>query len=157
MVAALKGAPLYTIFLFACLNLAPVTLVHADTLLAQADAGAGAGAKPDALDRPFIVQILDNPFVLPVALLVIFYITFLGPERKRRAEEARMLAAMQKNDRVVTRGGIHATIVAAPADSDIITLKIDEAGSTRVKVDRSAIVSVMSAAKAKETDAKATA
>ena len=155
MVAALKGAPLYTIFLFACLNLAPVTLVHADTLLAQAD--AGAGAKPEALDRPLIVQILDNPFVLPVALLVIFYITFLGPERKRRAEEARMLAAMQKNDRVVTRGGIHATIVAAPADSDIITLKIDEAGNTRVKVDRSAIVSVMSAAKAKESDAKATA
>lgn len=155
MVAAREGAPLYTIFLFACFSLAPAPLAHANLLMAQAD--AGAGAKPDALDRPLIVQILDNPFVLPVALLVIFYITFLGPERKRRAEEARMLAAMQKNDRVVTRGGIHATIVAAPADSDVVTVKIDDAGNTRVKVDRTAIVSVTSAAKAKDGEAKSTA
>lgn len=60
-----------------------------------------------------------------------------------------MLAALVKNDRVVTVGGLHGTVVSAVADSDTVVLKIDEAGTTRVKVNRSAIVAITEHAKGK--------
>jgi preprotein translocase subunit YajC len=88
-------------------------------------------------------QLLSNPLILPVGLLVIFYLTFIAPERRRRAEEAKMMASLKKNDRVVTVGGIHATVVSVGSDSDVVTLKIDESSNTRIKVNRSAIAKIV--------------
>lgn len=39
--------------------------------------------------------------------------------------------------------GIHGTVVSAPAESHVITIKIDQSGTTRVKVNRSAIAGVI--------------
>ena len=54
-----------------------------------------------------------------------------------------MMSSVKKNDRIVTIGGIHGTIVNAPADGDVVTIKIDEGGNTRVKLNRSAISKVI--------------
>lgn len=105
-------------------------------ILAQAG-GGGAG------DAGFVQRLFANPLILPVGLLFIFYLTFIGPERRRKAEEAKMMAALKKNDRVVTVGGIHGTVVAAASDSDVVTVRIDENSNTRVKVSRSAIARVV--------------
>ena len=68
----------------------------------------------------------------------------LMPERRRKAEEAKMMSAIKKNDRIVTVGGIHGTIVAAPPESSVVTIRIDENSNTRIKINRSAIASVVS-------------
>lgn len=104
-------------------------------LLAQDAATAG--------ESSILQRILENPLILPVGVVAIFYVTYFGPERRRRAEEAKMMSSMAKNDRVVTIGGIHGTIVSAAPDSETVTLKIDENGSTRIKVNRSAIVKIV--------------
>ena len=104
-------------------------------LLAQDAAPAG--------ESSILQRILENPLILPVGVVAIFYVTYFGPERRRRAEEAKMMSSMAKNDRVVTIGGIHGTIVSAAPDSETVTLKIDETGSTRIKVNRSAIVKIV--------------
>ncbi|EGF27035.1 preprotein translocase subunit YajC [Rhodopirellula baltica] len=104
-------------------------------LLAQDAAPAG--------ESSILQRILENPLILPVGVVAIFYVTYFGPERRRRAEEAKMMSSMAKNDRVVTIGGIHGTIVSAAPDSETVTLKIDENGSTRIKVNRSAIVKIV--------------
>jgi preprotein translocase subunit YajC len=103
-------------------------------VLAQDGGDAGGG---------ILNQLVSNPLILPVGLLVIFYLTFIAPERRRRAEEAKMMASLKKNDRVVTVGGIHATVVSVGADSDVVTLKIDESSNTRIKVNRSAIAKIV--------------
>ena len=102
-------------------------------LLAQEGAG---GPEPTAFQK-----FIFNPLTLPLGLFLIFYLTFLGPERRRKADEAKLLSSLQKNDRVVTIGGIHGTVVAV--NDGIVTLKIDEGGSTRIKVNQSAIASKM--------------
>ncbi|MCC9644799.1 preprotein translocase subunit YajC [Rhodopirellula sp. JC740] len=99
-------------------------------------------AAPPEADS-FLRRFLENPLLLPIGVVAIFYVTYFGPERRRRAEEAKMMASLGKNDRVVTVGGIHGTIVNASPDSDTVTLKIDENGSTRIKVNRSAIVKIV--------------
>lgn len=102
----------------------------------------------------FLTGLLSNPLILPVGLLVIFYLTFIAPERRRRAEEAKMMAALKKNDRVVTVGGIHGTVVAAAPDGDVVTLRIDESSNTRIKVNRTAIAKIVTASKDKENKTK---
>lgn len=107
-----------------------------------------AQGEPAAPGRPvddmnFIEQLFASGIILPVGLLILFYAIFLAPERRRKAEEAKMLAAIKKNDRVVTVGGIHATVANVASDSDIVTLKIDESTGTKIRVNRSAIARVV--------------
>ncbi len=89
-------------------------------------------------------KILENPLTPLVGLFFLFYFIFILPEKRRKSEEAKMMSSLKKNDRVVTIGGIHATVVAAPADSTVVTIRIDESGSTRVKINRSAIATIVS-------------
>ncbi|MFK8110825.1 MAG: preprotein translocase subunit YajC [Rubripirellula sp.] len=114
------------------------------SLLAQEEAAAAPAS-------PF-VSILRSPMTPLVGLFLLFYFIFILPERRRKSEEANMMSTLKKNDRVVTIGGIHATIVAASADSDVVTVRFDE--STRVKMNRTAIAKIVTdatAGKNKET------
>lgn len=115
------------------------------SLLAQEDGGA-----PDA---PTIVRILNNPLTPLVGLFLLFYFIFILPERRRKAEERQRMDGLKKNDRIITIGGLHGTIVSAPQGSRVVTIKIDEAGNTRVKINRSAVATVV-ADKSKETEAE---
>lgn len=121
-------------------------------LVAQDAAGAAAAAPAaDGGSGDFL-----SPFLLPAGLLFLFYFIVIAPERRRKADEAKLMAAIKKNDRVVTIGGIHAIVAAVSADSDIITLRIDENGNTRIKVNRSAISRIVtdkdSSGKENQTD-----
>lgn len=115
------------------------------SLLAQEDGGA-----PDATT---IVRILNNPLTPLVGLFLLFYFIFILPERRRKAEERQRMDGLKKNDRIITIGGLHGTIVSAPQGSRVVTIKIDEAGNTRVKINRSAVATVV-ADKSKETEAE---
>lgn len=97
-------------------------------LLAQAEGG-------DASPSPL------NPFLLLGGMIALFYFIVLAPERRRKAEEAARLAAIKKNDRIVTVGGIHG-VVAAINDGDTLTVRIDESSNTRIKIDRKAVARV---------------
>ena len=121
--------------------------LHALCLLAQA--GDAAPAPPTGIGA-----ILNNPLFPLVGLFVLFYFIFIVPERRRKADEAKMMSSLKKNDRIVTIGGIHGKVVAAPADGDVVTVKIDEGGNTRVKLNRTAIARVVSddVDKSKESD-----
>ena len=50
-----------------------------------------------------------------VFLFVIFYFLLIRPQQKRQKEMASMLAKLDKNDEVVTAGGVHATVRFARA------------------------------------------
>lgn len=99
------------------------------------------GALPDAL--PWWQQLVRNPIWLLVGMMLLFYVIVLVPDRRRRSQQAQRLKALKKNDRVVTIGGIHGTIVQAPADSNEITVRIDENNGTKIRVNRSAIADVI--------------
>jgi preprotein translocase subunit YajC len=72
-----------------------------------------------------------------------------GDPRKLSAE----IANLKKNDRVITAGGIFGVVVQANADSDSVTVRIDDSNNTRIKVLKSSIARVLAddaAAKDKE-------
>ena len=80
-----------------------------------------------------------QPLVLMGALFGIMYFLMIRPEKKRSKKRAEMLAAVRKNDRVVTSGGLHGT-VAALGKATVI-LRVDE--SVRLKFNRDAIAAVL--------------
>lgn len=118
----------------------------------------GEGAPPAEEELTFLQRMLGNPFVLPVGLFMLFYFLVLAPERRRKAEEANLMNSLKKNDRVVTVGGIHGTVVSTSADAGIVTIRIDEQSNTRIKVNRTAISKIVSDEKEnKSTSSKETA
>lgn len=104
-------------------------------LLAQA-APAPAGG---AADGGGIGALLQSP-ILPFLLIgIVFYFLMMRPEQRKRKEQEKLLSALQKNDHVVTIGGICGTIVNASPGSTYVTIRVDDTNNTRLKVLRSAI------------------
>ncbi len=87
-------------------------------------------------------QFFSSPLPLLAGLMALFFIVVMLPERRRKADEANRLSAVKKNDRIVTIGGIHG-VVAAIADNDTVTIRLDESGNTRMKIDRKAIARIL--------------
>ncbi len=54
-----------------------------------------------------------------------------------------MLAAVKKNDRVVTAGGIYGVVTNVHQEADEVTVKVDEATNTKLRVTLSSIVRVL--------------
>ena len=79
--------------------------------------------------------------VLPIAAIgLVFYFLVIAPANKQRRQQADMLSALKKGDRVVTQGGIYGAVQGVEAE--VVYLKIAE--NVKVKVARSAITGIVS-------------
>lgn len=81
-----------------------------------------------------------------VAMIAIFYFVMIRPQNKKQKELQRQRDAMQKNDKVVTAGGIHGRIREVKDN----TVMIEVAPGVTVKVDKSSVY----LANEKETSSK---
>ena len=84
---------------------------------------------------------------------LLFYFMFIRPDRQRRTEQAEMLDNLKKNDRVVTAGGIHGTIVNANKGDKDVVIRVDENSNTRLRVVRTSISRVLNESDSESTSA----
>ena len=85
-------------------------------------------------DGTNIVQIL-----FPYAIIFgIFYFLVFQPQKKKQDELKTMVAALKKNDQVVTNSGIHGTVVNVKETT--IVMRIDD--NARMEIDKEAITTV---------------
>ena len=68
---------------------------------------------------------------------------FFRASSRQRKELQKALAAMKKNDKVVTSGGILGVVVALKDNEDEVTLKVDETSNTRIRVLKSSVVRII--------------
>ncbi len=78
---------------------------------------------------------------LPMGL--IFYWFLLRPQSQEKAKRQGLLESLKKNDRVVTIGGIYGVVTNVRQDSDEVTIKVDEATNTKLRVTRGSIARVL--------------
>ena len=71
-------------------------------------------------------------------MFLVFYFILIRPQKKQQAQHEQMIKNLNKNDEVVTSGGIHGTVVGLKEGS--ILLRIAE--NVKIEVDRSAIAKV---------------
>lgn len=75
-------------------------------------------------------------FLPLIIIIVIFYFFMIRPQMKRQKEARKFRENIQKGDKVLTVGGIYGKVVGT---SDK-TVDLEIADSTKVKVDKSALV-----------------
>lgn len=79
-----------------------------------------------------------NPIInmVPIALIfVVFYFMLIRPQRNKEKEHQKMVNDLNKNDEVVTSGGIHGTIINVKERS--VVLRVDD--NVKIEVEKSCI------------------
>jgi preprotein translocase subunit YajC len=82
---------------------------------------------------------LISTLIMFGAIFAIFYFMIIRPQQKRAKEREKLLSNIEKGDKIITSGGVHATIVGIEDK----TVLIEIAPNVKIKVDRSAIGSVI--------------
>ncbi|MDD5109102.1 MAG: preprotein translocase subunit YajC [Candidatus Omnitrophica bacterium] len=79
-----------------------------------------------------------NPIVqlMPLALIfIIFYFLLIRPQKQKEKEHQKMLLGINKNDEIVTLGGIHGTVVNVKDKT--LTLRIDE--NVKMEIEKNSV------------------
>jgi len=95
-----------------------------------------------AQDRP--AQPGEGPMGLlfPLLLGVAFvYFLIIRPQKREQDEKQKLFAALKKNDRVLTTGGMYGTIVNIKEDE--VTLRVDDQAKVKIRFAKSAIAKVV--------------
>ncbi len=100
---------------------------------------AGEDKAPPAGQPGGIEFMAFAPFV---AIAIIFYFLLIRPQRREQSNKESMLAALKKNDKIVTIGGIIGSVANISPDGQEVTVKVDD--NTRIKFVRSSIQRVIS-------------
>jgi preprotein translocase subunit YajC len=83
---------------------------------------------------------LVSTLIMFGAIFAIFYFMIIRPQQKKAKERTKLLSNLEKGDKIVTSGGVHATIVGLEEKTALIEI----APNVKVKVERSAIGTVVS-------------
>ena len=70
-----------------------------------------------------------------VLIFVIFYFMLIRPQKKQQQEHQKMLKGLEKNDEIVTTGGIHATVVNVKEKTIIV--RIDE--NVKMEIEKNSV------------------
>ncbi len=82
-------------------------------------------------------------FLPLIFLFVIFYFLLIRPQQQKQKELSNMLSKLDKNDEVITAGGVHATVVSV--GDKTATVRIAE--NVKVEIEKSSITQVTKKAK----------
>lgn len=78
--------------------------------------------------------------LMPLILIFIFFYLFLiRPQQKQRKEHQKMLDALKKDDKIITAGGLYATVVSVKGDT--VEAKISD--NVRIQIVKQTISTVI--------------
>ncbi|MBI3006286.1 MAG: preprotein translocase subunit YajC [Ignavibacteriales bacterium] len=83
-------------------------------------------------------SMLGNVFFI-LAIFAVMYFLMIRPQRKQQREREAMLTALKKGDKVLVGGGIHGSIVGIEEK----TLLVQIADNVKVKIERTAVTTVL--------------
>ncbi len=87
-----------------------------------------------------------SSLIMMVAIFAIFYFILIRPQQKKMKEHKKMVAELKKGDRIITSGGMYATVENATPDT--LTVKVAE--GVKVKITRGSVGAVVKPEEEKE-------
>jgi preprotein translocase subunit YajC len=100
-------------------------------------AGAAAQKEPSPL-----VQFLPL-----VAIIGLFYFMMIRPQQQEEKKRKERLSRLERNDRVITAGGIYGTVVSV--DKDAILLRLGSDPGVKVEFTKASVVRILEDSKEK--------
>ncbi len=102
-------------------------------LLAWDEAAGGAPAPAPLQPSPF-----SNPIFIIMGLVLLFFLLVIRPMNRRQEEERKSLVStLDKNDEILTIGGIYGTVVSFSEKEDEMIVRLED--NARMKMTRSSI------------------
>ena len=77
-------------------------------------------------------------FLPLLVLFVIFYFMLIRPQQKKQKDHADMVAGLDKNDEVITVGGVHATVVSVGDKTAVLRI----ADNVKIEIEKASITQV---------------
>lgn len=90
-----------------------------------------------AQDQPQGSGLFNPMTIMLVVFFLFFFIVLLPAQRRQEKERLAMIAAVEKNDRVLTNGGIYGTIVSISDKEDEMLVKVDD--NVKLRMSRACI------------------
>ena len=81
-------------------------------------------------------------WVMIPAVLFIMWFLMVSPQKKQEERLRKMLNALEKNDKVMTVGGLIGTVHAIDKEQNEIVLKVDDANNTKIRFHLTAVSTV---------------
>jgi preprotein translocase subunit YajC len=116
-------------------------IANSSCLLAEGDAPGGLGPLAP---------------VFTVVVIFALYMFIVQQPKAKREQQARqdMLKNLKKNDHVLTTSGIYGVVTNVQIDAEEVTLRVDDASNTRLRMTLSSIARVFGDGSSTEKDAK---
>ena len=79
-----------------------------------------------------------NPIVsfIPLILIfIVFYFLLIRPQKKKQTDHQNMISNIQKNEEIITSGGIHGTVVNVKDKT--VVVRVDD--NVKVEVEKNSI------------------
>jgi preprotein translocase subunit YajC len=81
-------------------------------------------------------------FLMLPAVLIIMWFLMVSPQKKQEERLRKMLNSLEKNDKVMTVGGLIGTVHTIDKEQNEIVLKVDDANNTRIRFHLTAVSTV---------------
>jgi preprotein translocase subunit YajC len=94
-----------------------------------------------------------STFILLAPIVPLFYFLFIRPQQQAEQKRRSMLDTLKKNDKVLTTGGIYATVVSIDAGHDKVVLRVDDERGVKLAFTRASIARILDSASEKASDA----
>jgi preprotein translocase subunit YajC len=109
-------------------------------LLAQTEGKAPAA--PAAGDAP-AGDAMPRLLMMIVITGLLFYFILLRPQKNKEKALREQINNVKENARVLTIGGIYGVVTNVQRDTERVTIRVDEATGTKLRVNMSAIARVL--------------
>ena len=81
-------------------------------------------------------------FIMLPVILVFLWLFMMSPQKKQEERLRKMLNSLEKNDKVMTVGGLIGTVHSIDKEQNEIVLKVDEASNTKLRFHLTAVGTV---------------
>ena len=102
---------------------------HVSLLMGSAGSGGAQGGNPILGFLPLIL------------IIVVMYFLMIRPQAKRQKEHKEMLSKIEKGDKILTAGGIVATVAGVKENEETLIVKIAE--NVKIELSRGSVAQVL--------------
>jgi preprotein translocase subunit YajC len=81
-------------------------------------------------------------FIMLFVILIVMWMLMVNPQKKQEERLRKMLNSIEKNDRVMTVGGLIGTVHSIDKEQNEIVLKVDDTNNTRIRFHLTAVSTV---------------
>ena len=81
-------------------------------------------------------------FLMFPLFIILLWFLFVNPQKKQEERLRKMLNALEKNDKVMTVGGLIGTVHAIDKEQNEIVLKVDDANNIKIRFHLTAVSTV---------------